>query len=170
MNLGPTDRRRSTPKPPEKGGGLLQRSGPETSKFLFNYLEPGQNPHYPEGRQDDTHFSELGARRMAELVLHDIKEQHLELADYIGKGIAGDAAQIDPRPFADNAGHWYGIFDKKNIINPLPGDATNRGHRWLLDEIRLAVSRRRAFATSSTLNGAAGMTIRKRAWGKGALP
>jgi pectinesterase len=118
---------------------LLQRSGPETSKLLFNYLEPGQNPHYPEGRQDDTHFSELGARRMAELVLHDIKEQHLELADYIGKGIAGDAAQIDPRPFADNAGHWYGIFDKKNIINPLPGrpkykptELTNIGDNILL--------------------------------------
>ena len=28
---------------------------------------------------------------------------------------------IDPRPFADNAGHWYAIFDSKNIINALPG-------------------------------------------------
>jgi PelA/Pel-15E family pectate lyase len=30
-------------------------------------------------------------------------------------------AQIDPRPFADNAGHWYAIFNSKNIINALPG-------------------------------------------------
>lgn len=29
--------------------------------------------------------------------------------------------QVDPRPFADNAGHWYGIADKGNIINALPG-------------------------------------------------
>ncbi|HEY4336558.1 MAG TPA: pectate lyase, partial [Puia sp.] len=29
-------------------------------------------------------------------------------------------AQIDPKPFADNAGHWYAIFDSKNIINALP--------------------------------------------------
>jgi PelA/Pel-15E family pectate lyase len=29
--------------------------------------------------------------------------------------------QVDPAPFADNAGHWYGIFDKKNMINPKPG-------------------------------------------------
>src|ERR1700761_3497445 len=28
---------------------------------------------------------------------------------------------IDPAPFADNAGHWYAIFNKENIINPLPG-------------------------------------------------
>lgn len=29
--------------------------------------------------------------------------------------------QIDPSPFADNAGHWYGIADKNNMINALPG-------------------------------------------------
>jgi PelA/Pel-15E family pectate lyase len=29
--------------------------------------------------------------------------------------------QVDPRPFADNAGHWYGITDKSNVINARPG-------------------------------------------------
>src|ERR1700761_7834815 len=29
-------------------------------------------------------------------------------------------ARIDPAPFADNANHWYAIFNKENIINPLP--------------------------------------------------
>src|SRR5690606_26803934 len=29
--------------------------------------------------------------------------------------------RIDPRPFADNANHWYGIADKHNMINALPG-------------------------------------------------
>lgn len=28
---------------------------------------------------------------------------------------------VDPKPFADNAGHWYSIADKHNIINPLSG-------------------------------------------------
>lgn len=32
-----------------------------------------------------------------------------------------EIAKIDPRPFADNAGHWYGIADKNNMINALPG-------------------------------------------------
>lgn len=36
------------------------------------------------------------------------------------KAPSPDFTQIDPRPFADNSGHWYGIFDKHNIINPLP--------------------------------------------------
>jgi PelA/Pel-15E family pectate lyase len=29
--------------------------------------------------------------------------------------------QINPGTFGDNAGHWYGIFDKNNIINARPG-------------------------------------------------
>lgn len=29
--------------------------------------------------------------------------------------------RVDPAPFADNAGHWYAIFDKSNMINARPG-------------------------------------------------
>lgn len=108
---------------------LLRQLGPENSRLLFNYLAPGQNPNYPDGKQDDTHFNELGARRMAELVLDEIRTLKLGLADRIAirnqpsssrAQIADSTQQIDPGPFADNAGHWYAIFDKKNIINPLP--------------------------------------------------
>ncbi|MBS1605469.1 MAG: pectate lyase [Bacteroidetes bacterium] len=35
--------------------------------------------------------------------------------------VAQQPPRIDPQPFADNSGHWYGIFDKHNIVNPLPG-------------------------------------------------
>ncbi|RYZ29438.1 MAG: rhamnogalacturonan acetylesterase [Sphingobacteriales bacterium] len=62
---------------------LLQRYGPERSKDLFMYLDTLQNPHYPNGRADGTHFNEMGARRMAELVLSEIRKQKLELADRI---------------------------------------------------------------------------------------
>ncbi len=65
---------------------LVQQLGPETSKYLYNFLSPGENPHYPDGREDNTHFSELGARKMAEIVLNDIKNLHLELAQRIIKG------------------------------------------------------------------------------------
>src|SRR6476659_2172345 len=34
--------------------------------------------------------------------------------------ISKEFTKIDPAPFADNAHHWYDIFDKSNIINPLP--------------------------------------------------
>ncbi|MES2277379.1 MAG: rhamnogalacturonan acetylesterase [Bacteroidota bacterium] len=62
---------------------LLQKFGPEDSKMLFNYLSPGENQNYPGGMADDTHFSELGARKMAEIVLTDIRSLKLELANRI---------------------------------------------------------------------------------------
>jgi lysophospholipase L1-like esterase len=67
----------------EKSKVLLQKFGPENSKLLFLQLEPGEHPNYPEGRNDNTHFNELGARKMAELVLLGIKELHLELEQRI---------------------------------------------------------------------------------------
>lgn len=64
---------------------LLQQFGPENSKLLFNHLQPGEHPNYPAGRTDDTHFSELGARRVAELVLAELRAQKLELAERVVK-------------------------------------------------------------------------------------
>jgi lysophospholipase L1-like esterase len=67
----------------EKSRELLQKFGPENSKLLFMQLEPGEHPNYPDGRNDNTHFNELGARKIAQLVLQGIKELKLELAERI---------------------------------------------------------------------------------------
>lgn len=64
---------------------LLQKFGVENSNLLYNKLEPGQHPNYPAGINDDTHFNEYGARRMAELVLSEIKKLNLDLARRIVK-------------------------------------------------------------------------------------
>lgn len=64
---------------------LFQELGPENSKMLFNQLKAGENPNYPEGKTDNTHFNEMGARKIAEIVLREIKKQHLSLADRIYK-------------------------------------------------------------------------------------
>jgi len=69
----------------KKSQELYQQLGPETSKLLFNYLEPGEHPNFPNGIKDDTHFSELGARKMAEIVLAEIRALHIELTDRIAK-------------------------------------------------------------------------------------
>jgi len=66
-----------------KGKELYQQLGPESSKYLFNYLQPGEHPNYPEGKADDTHFSELGARKIAEMVLAEIKALNLPLVQHI---------------------------------------------------------------------------------------
>jgi lysophospholipase L1-like esterase len=64
---------------------LYQEFGVENSKLLFLHLKPGEHPNYPDGKEDNTHFSELGARLVAQLVLKEIKSQIPELADRIVK-------------------------------------------------------------------------------------
>jgi len=60
---------------------LLQQFGKENSKWLFLQLNAGEHPNYPDGRNDNTHFNELGARLVAQLVLKEIREMKLELAE-----------------------------------------------------------------------------------------
>ena len=62
---------------------LYQKFGPEGSAVLFNHLKPGVHPNYPDGRIDDTHFNELGAREIAQIVLQNIRDLKLSLADHI---------------------------------------------------------------------------------------
>ncbi|NCD70988.1 rhamnogalacturonan acetylesterase [Mucilaginibacter agri] len=69
----------------QKSQDLLQELGPDRSQLLYNYLVPGEHPNYPEGKQDNTHFSELGARRIAELVLADVRTLLPDLAEHIVK-------------------------------------------------------------------------------------
>lgn len=57
----------------KKAQDLYQQLGMEGSKLLFNHLEKGEHPNYPDGKTDDTHFNELGARKIAQIVLAEIK-------------------------------------------------------------------------------------------------
>jgi lysophospholipase L1-like esterase len=67
----------------EKSKQLLQQFGAENSKWLYMQLDTLEHPNYPDGRNDNTHFNEFGARKMAEIVLAEIKNLKLELADRI---------------------------------------------------------------------------------------
>jgi lysophospholipase L1-like esterase len=67
----------------KKSQELLQELGPENSKSLF--LGVGKNPYYPPTEEDITHFNQLGARKVAEIVLEEIKALKLECADRIVK-------------------------------------------------------------------------------------
>jgi lysophospholipase L1-like esterase len=66
-----------------KSRNLFQQYGPEYAKMFFMQLEPMQHPNYPDGQKDNTHFNEFGARRMAELVLAEIRNLKLELAERV---------------------------------------------------------------------------------------
>lgn len=66
---------------------LFQQWGEEKSKLLFLHLQPGEHPNYPNGKEDNTHFNELGARIIAQLVLTEIKIQIPELAGRVVKPV-----------------------------------------------------------------------------------
>lgn len=71
----------------EKSRALYQQFGPEHSKLLFLQLKPGEHPNYPDGRDDNTHFTELGARLIAQLVLQELKTTTPELYGRIRKPV-----------------------------------------------------------------------------------
>jgi len=62
---------------------LYQQFGVENSKLLFCQLKPGEHPNYPDGKDDNTHFNELGARLIAQLVLKEIRTTIPDLLTYI---------------------------------------------------------------------------------------
>mgnify|MGYP001252701147 CR=1 FL=1 len=66
-----------------KSRNLLQQFGPEYSKMFFMQLDSLEHPNYPDGQKDNTHFNEFGARLMAQLVLVEIRNLKLELAERI---------------------------------------------------------------------------------------
>ena len=68
-----------------KSERVIKQYGVEESKKLFLQLKPNENPNYPNGIEDNTHFSPLGADVMASLAVEGIREQKLDLAKYLKK-------------------------------------------------------------------------------------
>lgn len=67
---------------------LVQQFGKASAGLLYMNLDSLANPHYPAGQKDNTHFNEYGARRMAELVLQEMKKLNIPLTERIVKPAA----------------------------------------------------------------------------------
>jgi lysophospholipase L1-like esterase len=59
--------------------------GVEESKKLFLQLAAGENPNYPNGVSDNTHFNPRGAEEMARLAVEGIRQQKIGLRKYLKK-------------------------------------------------------------------------------------
>lgn len=59
---------------------VLRAYGAERSRGLFLHLAPGENANYPDGLEDNTHFSPAGANVMARLAVDGIRESVPALA------------------------------------------------------------------------------------------
>jgi lysophospholipase L1-like esterase len=68
-----------------KSAAVLAKYGDEGSRKLFNQLKPGENPNYPNGVEDNTHFNPKGAAEMAALAVQGIRETKIKLGKYLKK-------------------------------------------------------------------------------------
>ncbi|HWS90053.1 MAG TPA: rhamnogalacturonan acetylesterase [Pyrinomonadaceae bacterium] len=68
---------------------VLVKYGPEESRKLFLQLKEGENPNYPKGVDDNTHFSPLGADIMAGLAADGLRGQKLGLVKFLKKAESG---------------------------------------------------------------------------------
>lgn len=62
---------------------MIEGFGVEGSKKLFRWVKPGEYPAYPDGREDNTHFSPLGAMEVCKLVVKGIKDLDIGLKEYL---------------------------------------------------------------------------------------
>ncbi|MCZ8521109.1 MULTISPECIES: rhamnogalacturonan acetylesterase [Paenibacillus] len=61
----------------EKSRRLFEELGPEATKSVFLWAVPGEYASLPDGAEDNTHFHEQGALRIAALVAEGLKELQL---------------------------------------------------------------------------------------------
>jgi lysophospholipase L1-like esterase len=62
---------------------VLRQYGDETSRKLFLQLRPGENPNYPNGVEDNTHFNPTGAEIMCKLAVEAVLAAKIELSKYL---------------------------------------------------------------------------------------
>ena len=63
-------------------GRLVQQYGPEASKSLYLYVEPGVAERFPDGNADDTHLCVRGAEEFAALFIAECIASENPLARY----------------------------------------------------------------------------------------
>lgn len=61
----------------------FKEQGDVLSSMRFMHIQPGLHPNYPHGVRDDTHFNQLGAREVAQLVLSELKKVHHPLVAFL---------------------------------------------------------------------------------------
>lgn len=64
---------------------LLENYGAEKSRTLFLQLKAGENPNYPNGVEDNTHFNDWGAEEMAKLAVAEIGKSKIGLRKRLKK-------------------------------------------------------------------------------------
>jgi len=62
---------------------LEEKYGFEKSKKLHLHFTPAENDFYPNGIQDNTHLSILGAKEVAKLVVKSLKSSDIKISEFL---------------------------------------------------------------------------------------
>jgi pectinesterase len=98
---------------------LYREYGEEDSKRLHLWFSPGEHPLIPAGISDNTHYSELGARRVAGMVAEAIRKLELPLAQWL---LTPDIVVA-----ADGSGDFISL---QRAIYQAPWLDPKEGRRW----------------------------------------
>ena len=146
--------------------------GPDGSAALFLHFAPGQHPRLPEGRHDDTHFSEKGARLVAHLAAAEMIRIHLPIARYLAPDPAYLPPQYAPVPWhaiLKQPTAWYASADARDIADTvllyqLPGGGWPKNRDMTLTPTAEAAARTAPVAADEQMptidNGATHIQLR----------
>ena len=77
---------------------LIEQFGEKATRKWFMHVEPGIYPHFPDGKEDDTHLQYEGAYRFSQLIAEDMKKLGGVYADLF---IDPDSDYEDPAMLID---------------------------------------------------------------------
>jgi lysophospholipase L1-like esterase len=133
---------------------VIKNLGVEDSKKLFLILKPKEHPNYPNGSDDNTHFSAFGAEQMARQAADGIRAAKIKLAKYLIKDTDENFhARLLPAHYENGfrmSGYWVwcgssikGDDGKYHIFASRWSNSTGFSPYWLTNsEIVHAVSER----------------------------
>jgi pectinesterase len=117
---------------------LEREFGVEGSKKLHLWFAPGELPSVTKELKDDTHYSELGARRVASLAAAEIIRLKLPLASFLHNGAS---SAPDATVATDGSGDFTSIQD---AIAKAPMRTSSKEPRWII-RIKPGVYRERVY-------------------------
>ena len=94
--------------------------GPKGSESLFLHFAPGEHPRLPEGKRDDTHFSEKGARAVAAIVAWEMVRVKLPIARDLKPDPATEPPRYAPVKWRDALNQpaaWYASADARDLAD-----------------------------------------------------
>ncbi|MCR2803920.1 GDSL-type esterase/lipase family protein [Paenibacillus sp. SCIV0701] len=115
--------------------------GLAATEDIFLYAYPGEYPKYPNGVNDNTHFSGTGARVIAGLVAGAVKEMGLTLSPFV---IDPDIGEPEPEPESqlyeenfegDPTAAQYAMVNATGIAGTMTGTVVEQNGNKLLNVV-----------------------------------